>query len=206
MGNNRNNNQNNNIPQNLFQKLNRQIHRKIDCAQTEEKDKKIWTTFSYHSPKIRTITNLFNNTNIRIAYRTTTTLRQLVKPLISIQTPEHEKSAIYKLTCNTCQRSYIGQTTRNLKSRLQGTHVTLKKTNPIHPYALHSLHCRHEYGNISDTMKLLKYVNTPSLLLPYEEMCVQLFHHNNQLIPEQNSNKQNPVFHLLHNTCRSHHT
>ena len=39
-------------------------------------------------------------------------------------------------------------------------------------YALHILNCRHEYGNIDDTMTLFKQINTPKLLLPYEQMYI----------------------------------
>ena len=39
-------------------------------------------------------------------------------------------------------------------------------------YALHILNCRHEYGNIIDTMTLLKQINKQSLLLPYEQMYI----------------------------------
>jgi len=81
-----------------------------------KKDKKIWNTFTYHSQKIRKITNLFKHPNISIAFRNATTLLQLTKPKMSNQTPDHEKSGVYKLTCNTCHRSYIGQTS---KSKIQ---------------------------------------------------------------------------------------
>ena len=66
---------NNNFPQNFLQKLNRQIQHQIDHTQTEEKekDKKTWTTFTYHSPKIRKITNSFKHKNIGIAFRNATT-------------------------------------------------------------------------------------------------------------------------------------
>jgi hypothetical protein len=77
---------NNNFPQNLVQKLNRQIQHKIDHAQTEERDKTTWTTFTYYSPKIRKITNLFKHTNIGIAFRNTTTLHQITKPKTPNQT------------------------------------------------------------------------------------------------------------------------
>jgi hypothetical protein len=53
-----------------------------------EKKHKIWTTFTYHSPKIRRITNLFKNTNIRMAFKATTTLQQLVKPTTHTRTSE----------------------------------------------------------------------------------------------------------------------
>ena len=52
-------------------------------------------------------------------------------------------------------------------------------------------------------MTLLKRIDGPSLLLPYEQIYIQLFHHNNHLIPEQHPNEQNPMFQLLyhkHNT------
>ena len=56
-------------------------------------------------------------------------------------------------------------------------------------------------------MTLLKHINSPSLLLPYEQIYTQQFHHKNQLIPEQRPNEQNPMFQLLHDKQqRSHHT
>jgi len=131
--------------------------RKTDCTQIEQKErkKKKLDHITYHNPKIRKITNLFKNTNIGIAFRTTTTQRQLIELIISIQTPEHEKSGIYKLIRNTCKRSYIGQTGRNLKSRFQ-EHTHYFKNNESHSaYALLILNCRHEYESIKDTMTLM---------------------------------------------------
>ena len=72
MGNNTNSSEK---QQNLLHQLNRQIQHRTDHTQTKRNDKKLWTTFTYHSPKIRKITNLFKNANIGVAFRTTTTLR-----------------------------------------------------------------------------------------------------------------------------------
>ena len=80
---------NNNLPQQLLPKLNRQIHHKASHTQTEKKDDKIWTTFTYHSPKIRKITNLLKNTNIGIAFKITTTLHQFIRPTTQIHIPDH---------------------------------------------------------------------------------------------------------------------
>jgi hypothetical protein len=172
--------------------------KKTDRTLTEKKDKKFWTTFTYHSSKIRKITNLFKNTNIGIALRTTSSIHQLTKPAIADQTLDHERSGVYQLTCNTCQRSYIGQTRRNLKSRFQEHARNIKNNDPQSAYALHTLNCGHEYGNINDTMTLLKHINSPALLLPYEQMYIQLFHHNNSF-PNSTPNEQNPMFQRLYN-------
>ena len=67
----------------------------------------------------RKITNLFKSTNICIAFKTTTMLQQLIKPIISNQTPEYEKSGIYEIIYNTYQKTYVGQTNSNLKSRFR---------------------------------------------------------------------------------------
>jgi len=91
MGNNKSIAKNNNFPQGILQKLNQQIQQNTRCTETKEKDKKVWTTFTYHGPKIRKITNLFKNTNIGTTFKTTTILHQLIKTKTLDQTTEHEK-------------------------------------------------------------------------------------------------------------------
>jgi hypothetical protein len=46
-------------------------------------------------------------------------------------------------------------------------------------------------------MTLLKQISKPSLLLPFEQMYIQIFHRNNELIPEQHPNEHNPMFEIL---------
>jgi len=53
------------------------------------------------------------------SFKTTNTLQQLTKPKLASNTQEQEKSGIYKLTCNTCQMPYTGQSSRRLKQRYQ---------------------------------------------------------------------------------------
>jgi len=97
-----------------------------------------------------------------------------------------------------------GQTNQYLKSRFRERIRYIKNNDPHSVYTLHILNSRHEYGNIDDTMTLLKQINTLTLLLPYEQMSIQLFHHNNELITEQHLNKHNPMFDLLHSNTTHH--
>jgi phosphoribulokinase len=110
---------------------------------------------------------------------------------------EHEKSGIYKITCKTCHKSYVGQTSRNISLRFREHVRYIKNNDPRSAYALHTLNCRHEYGNINDTMTLLKQISNPSVLLPHEQMYIQIFRRNNELIREQHPNEHNPMFELL---------
>jgi hypothetical protein len=134
--------------------------------------KKIWATFNYHSPQISKVTNLFRNTKMGRAFKATATLQQLIRPIAQNPKPDYEKSGIYKITCKTCNKSYVGQTSRILKLRFQEHTRCIKNNDPRSSYAIHTLNCRHKYRNINDNLTLLKRVNKPSLLLPYEQMYI----------------------------------
>ena len=72
------------------------------------------------------------------------------------RTPPQNKPDIYQLKCNTCNLSYIGQTSRNLKTRYNEHVRYIKNNNPQSAYAHHILNNRHEFGTIESTMTLLK--------------------------------------------------
>ena len=54
-------------------------------------------------------------------------------------------------------------------------------------------------------MTLLKHIENPSQLIPYEQLYIKSYHHNNQLIPEQHSNEQNPMYQLNYNQHNTSH-
>jgi len=95
-------------------------------------------------------------------------LQQLTKPKPASNTQEQDTSGIYKLTCNTRQMSYIGQTSRSLKQRYQEHIRCIRYNEPQSVYALYILNNKHEYGPINNTMTVLKHINKTSLLLPHE--------------------------------------
>ena len=79
----------------------------------------------------------------------------------------------------------------------------IKQNNPQSSYALHILNNKHEYGTIDDTMTSLKHINRSTLLLPYEQLYIQTYHHQKELIPEQHINEHNPMYQLIYDL---HHT
>jgi len=103
----------NNFPTTLLQKLKQQIQHKLTTPpptkNTENNTK--WTTFTF-SPHIRKITNLFRHTNVKISYRCSNAVAQLIKPASGHNIPPHIKSGVYCLTCKTCNLSYVGQTSQ----------------------------------------------------------------------------------------------
>jgi len=169
---------------------------------------KNWATFTYISPQIHKVTNIFRISNIRIAYKCRNTIANLIKPPRDHHTPPHSKWGIYQLTCNTCNLLYVRQTSRSLNIRFQEHIRYIRYNNSQSAYDLHILQNQHEYGQMNSTMTLLKPLNNPSLLLPYEQYYgyIQSFHQEGKLIPEQSPGKTNPLFQMVINPQPPHST
>ena len=142
---------------------------------------------------------IFRNTNITKAYKCRNTIANLNKPPRDHDTPPHNKWGIYQLTCNTCNVSFVGQTSRSLNIRFQEHIQYIGYNNPQLPYDLHILQNQHEYGQMNSTMTLLKPLNNPNLLLPYEQYYIQSLHQERRLIPEQSPGETNPLFQTVIN-------
>ena len=186
----------NNVPMQVLQKLNKRTQQKTRRL-PETRENETLTTFTYHCTKVRAVTNLFRNTNIKIAFKTANTTQKILRPKRQNSTSEFEKSIIYKITCKTCSKAYVGQTSRNLRARhLEHTRY-IKNNDPKSAYTLHILKNRHECGNMNDTMTLPKGIDKQTLLIRTEQLYIQTLHSNNELIPEQIPNEPNPLFELL---------
>ena len=194
--------QNNNYPIHTLHKLRKKIENKTHTKKEENYDSK-WAIFTYHNHTIRKITNLFKHTNIRIAYRSTNKIQNLMTHKQNTQKSEHDESGIYQLTCNTCKLNYVGQTSRNLRQRHKEHTSYIKKNNPTSAYALHILQNRHEYGPLEETMTLLQQESKRHKLLAYEQLHIQQQQKKGNLIPEQTTNTLNPLLKLMHIKTRN---
>ena len=100
-------------------------------------------------------------------------------------------SGIYRLTCNTCKMSYIGQTSRKLNQRYPEHIRYIRNNDPQSAYAEHIIQNLHEYGSITDPMSLLTPINRTSMLILYEQLVIQKLLHNGNLIMEQGTGEKN---------------
>jgi len=82
----------------------------------------------------------------------------------------------------TCDKAYVGQTSRNLKQRYKDHTRYIKNNNPQSAYALHILNNQHEYCPIEEKMTLLKPLKNTSLLTLYEQFFIQAFHKSGRLV------------------------
>jgi len=98
----------------------------------------------------------------------------------------------------TCNKTYVGQTSRNLKERYKEHTRYIKNNHPQSAYALNILNNQHEYGPIEKTMTLKPLKNT-SPLTPYEQFFIQAFHKSERLVSEQNPGEPNPLLQMAMN-------
>ena len=94
--------------------------------------------------------------------------------------------------------SYIGQTSINLNQRYREHIRYIRNNDPQSAYAQHILQNWHEYVSITDTMSLLKPIHKTSMLIPYDQLFIQTFHHNGNLITEQGTGEQSPFISVSH--------
>jgi hypothetical protein len=105
---------NNNFPNRLITNLKQQIERNTKQQQPDKKENtnRKWVTFTYYNSTVRKITNLFKYTYIRISFKNNNTISQIFRTKQNNKNPEYNMSEMYKLTCKTCQHTYISQTSR----------------------------------------------------------------------------------------------
>jgi len=140
---------------------------------------------------MRSITNIFKNSTAKTAYRTTNNIFNL---LASEKQTNEKLSGIYKLTCNTCNGAYIGQTGRMSIIRYKEHIIYIKTNNPQSAYALHILNNRHEYGPQEETIQMVKACKKGKHMNCLEAMYIQEYHKRSLLVTEQQPFEHNILF------------
>jgi hypothetical protein len=105
---------NNGFPLKIIHRLRQQIENKTNTSQTETVPR-TWVTFTFNSPVVHKITNLFKNTNINTAYRASNTIRRILQPRFRVD--PFTQSGIYQIKCVSCNGVYVGQSGREIRTR-----------------------------------------------------------------------------------------
>ena len=83
-------------------------------------------------------------TYIRVAHKPITTLRRLLTNVKDKDKPEDRQGAVYKIKCCDCQASYIGETDRNLSTRLTEHKRATRNGDANNHIAEHHLQTKHQ--------------------------------------------------------------
>ena len=119
-----------------------------------------------------TISRILQPYNIRVAHKPTTTLRQLLTNVKDRDEPNNRQGAVYKIKCSDCQASYIGETGRNLNTRLTEHKRATRNGDANNHIAVHHQLTNH---NIDwDSVQCLTYSTNYFQLLTVESWYTNL--------------------------------
>ena len=101
-------------------------------------------TVPYIRGTSETIARILQPYNIRVAHKPITTLRRLLTNVKDKDKPEDRQGAVYKIKCCDCQASYIGETGRNLSTRLTEHKRATRNGDVNNHIAEHHLQTKHQ--------------------------------------------------------------
>jgi len=104
---------------------------------TTNSEKKI-IVFPYIKPITEIMASTINKSNHIIGYRCLTKLRKFVKTHKDKKPRTSNNNEIHKIACKDCDALYVGQTKRQLKTRLRE-----HKNNIRHDYSKHTVVSKH---------------------------------------------------------------
>ena len=134
----------------------------------KEKTKTKWAKFTYVGRQTKFITKLFKNTKLKISFKTENTIgKMLTQNNKNTNFNKFSKSGVYQLTCQDCNKKYIGQTGRPFYARFQEHFRDFKYGNVKSKFA-HLLDNRHSIGPMENTMEVL-HINKKGNMMNTQE-------------------------------------
>lgn len=188
----------NKIENKIKQKINkRNNNNNININPNNNQTENTYATLTYYGYISNKIAKLFNNTNIKIAYKTDNKI--IHKITHDKELNQHDKNGIYKIECTECNKYYIGQTKKKLKNRY-AQHLNAFKKPHIYKsnLATHAINNNHNFPPINN-MTLIKTMNKSNKMNIWENLEIFKHHHNNTIIKEQTQikTKQDEIFKLI---------
>lgn len=93
----------------------------------------------------------FRKANVRLAFKTSNTLKLRLRHNLKQQKNDYSKSGVYRLQFNDCECFYIGQTGRSFTTRFREHTYSQNKT----AFGTHLKDAKHNVNNIEHNMKIL---------------------------------------------------
>ena len=137
------------IPNLVRKKL---IARALDGTTTlpRQEEKKRWIRIPYLGPSLsHRLSRIFHNSNLTPAFYTVNNLKRIFSHL---KDPIHlrDRSGVYRLECDDCPATYVGQSGRKLRVRVSEHVNAVKKNRPNDSaFAAHLLETGHSFNELS---------------------------------------------------------
>ena len=155
-----------------------------------------WDSFTYYGKETTFITNLFKKTDLRISLPTNNTIQKLLIPKQQT-TDKYSRSGAYKLTCQDCNKAYVGQTGRSFLERFKEHRQAFEINSHISNYAKHIIEQSNTFGPIQNTMQPLQYLGKGTHLNTVERYYIHAEFSNNNHLNDEHTIHTNKIFEAL---------
>ena len=155
-----------------------------------------WATFTYTGKETSYITNIFRQTDLRIAFRTNNTIGNL----LTKNKPPPDRfslSGIYKLTCPECQKAYVGQTGRSFNIRYNEHKQAFRNNSHSSNFAKHLNEETHPFGSIHNIMQILQYHKKGAHMNTIERFHIHAEYTANNHLNDEHTIFPNAIFDTL---------
>ena len=117
----------------------------MDGWRNNNNNKEFWAKFTFFGKETRTITKLFKDTQLRVAFKVNNTINKRLAPKPGNKNPQQqlERSGVYCLTCPDCHMKCIGQTDRSFHKRYKEHFHDFKYNIRKSSFATHLLDNNH---------------------------------------------------------------
>jgi len=160
-----------------------------------------WATFTYIGKETSYITNVFRQTDLRVAYRTNNTIKNLLMQK-NLAPDQFSWSGAYKLTCPDCNKAYVGQTRRNFTIWYKKYKQAFRDNSHMSKFAKHLNKQAHSFSSINNIMQVLHYHKKASHLNTTEQFYIQAEYTTNNHLNYSHTIFPSAIFDTLLKTHR----
>jgi hypothetical protein len=153
--------------------------------------------FTYSGKEVRKINKLFRDTQMKISFRTTNTIQNILRHQLLID--KYNRSGTYQMKCLDCPLKYIGQTGWIFNIRYREHIHAIRNNNNNSRYSNHILNTGHTYGTINDTMDIIRKGKNGKHLNTLDKHYIHKISKNNLHMNDTYADTYNPIFETLHN-------
>lgn len=139
------------------------------------------------------ISSFLKKQGLNIAYKTNNTLGSIIKNNKD-KNKKEEMSGVYKLTCGTCPKMYVGQTGRNFKKRIDEHKKCFLKNKNNSTFANHLLEEQHSFN---DNFEILHTSMKGAKLTLLESLEINRYKKSNNLLNDQTDINNSPLVNLF---------
>ena len=120
--------------------------------------------FTYVGKETKFITQLFKNTNVKVAFTTDNRVERLLSTQHKQIQIKYDKCRNYQLTCPTCKMKYTGQTDRPFRVRFQEHFQDFKYGTNKSQFTQHLLGNRHFIGLMENVTETIQITNNDRMM------------------------------------------